>query len=423
MSARKLKIGDPVLTPNDGIGFIRHPEYGTAETPAKDMYVVAYVVEPFVGGALSLRQSNFWERELTLLVPEPDYPSLKDVAAPFREYVSGTYLSIASDEKRRNARLNRIKSYLAAHGVTSATDLKPEKRAAAIAYVRGLMAEDQQCCENWNETENFGGDPKLKLREALEPYLPVDMSEEEKTTLISVVQSRIEKAIEDDKTSLKSLSYTEFEDRLFGALNRDYDENVNITVKHTFPSWGLIDAEGAAYAEEQVRRLGAALSAAGNPSPESHFTRSFLGSQEARWEDPEGDAHSTETPDEHHVDDRKAQGRRVGVKDLKNKRRISVSFTPDGEGALDPGRPESSYNDMILQSILEAFRTPAEPPEGHPDHMSNADLQAAIDNTYLKLRPGPFDGRSPAGGEYKKVLEDHLAALLFVQRQRLGLKT
>lgn len=309
MTTRKLKAGDPVLTPGDEVGVILYPNYGTAETPAKDMWKVKYLGRRLGGAVIEARESNFWETELTLMQPVPEDPTWQEVAVVFREYLQACYLP-GRDEVDQRPRREKVKSYLEVHGVTSASQLKPEQRAAAIAYVQGLIAVEKKCVENWSEAEDFGGEP--------------------------------------------------------GGY-------------HT---GGFVDDLG---------------------------------------EDLEGDrAHSREEQDGRHVDAREAQSQRVAMKDLK---RISFSFTPDGEGKLDPAQTESNYHDRILQSIIEAFRVPSELLGENPDRMSNADLQVAIDNTYAKLKPGPFDGRREPGGEHKKVLDDHLTALLLVQRQRLGLES
>ena len=67
---------------------------------------------------------------------EADVPSVEDVIAVFTKYLPKDL-----DAEERKARHAVVKPLLAKFGADKATNLKPEHRAEAIAFIEGKMAE------------------------------------------------------------------------------------------------------------------------------------------------------------------------------------------------------------------------------------------------------------------------------------------
>lgn len=67
---------------------------------------------------------------------EDEHPSEEDLIAAFTKYLPKDL-----DKEERAARAPKVKAYLEKAGAKRATDLKPEQRADAIAFVEGLVAE------------------------------------------------------------------------------------------------------------------------------------------------------------------------------------------------------------------------------------------------------------------------------------------
>ncbi len=67
---------------------------------------------------------------------EAAHPSEADLIAAFTQYLPKDL-----GKEERAARAPKVKAYLQEQGAKKATDLKPEQRAGAIAFVEGLVAE------------------------------------------------------------------------------------------------------------------------------------------------------------------------------------------------------------------------------------------------------------------------------------------
>lgn len=67
---------------------------------------------------------------------EQEHPSEEDLIAAFTQYLPKDL-----DKDERAARAPKVRDYLQEAGAKKATDLKPEQRADAIAFVEGLVAE------------------------------------------------------------------------------------------------------------------------------------------------------------------------------------------------------------------------------------------------------------------------------------------